>query len=315
LIVQVAFASQAVEAKVAMAPRPAGGEAIAPAMLAMVRMIGGAAFFQVFCALRRYRSRRVGRDASDNRDGGRLAVALTRSEHLRLAGLSVLGVALNQALFLLGLRWTSPFSVALLSAAIPVFAASLAVLFGKEQLRWRTVAGFAFALVGVWSLIGAGSLDRGAMLVAFNSLSYAAYVVLSRDVVLRIGALRTMAWVFSYGALLFAPVGLPVLLAHAEDVTPRGWAFVSYIVALPTIAAYALNAWALKRSSATLVTIYVYLQPLLAGLLAWVQLGTAISPRAWYAGAFILAGVTIVSSRSTAGLARFRSLQRGQSRW
>src|SRR6185295_19687943 len=48
LLVQFAFASQAVEAKVAMMPHAQGGFAIAPEALAMARMLGGALFFQVF---------------------------------------------------------------------------------------------------------------------------------------------------------------------------------------------------------------------------------------------------------------------------
>ena len=283
VLVQFAFASQAVEAKVAMLPRAEGGEEIFPEALAMIRMLGGALFFHAILALRRTEH-----------------VAITRQDHARLAGLSVLGIALNQTLFLLGLRWTSPFSVSLLGATIPVFAAGLAVLFGKEALSWRTVLGLALALLGVVSLIGYGSLDRGAILVALNSLSFAMYVVLSRDVVLRVGALRTVAWLFTYGALLFAPLGVRPMLAQLPMLTPRGWAFAAYILAVPTILAYLLNAWALGKSSATLVTIYIYLQPLLAALLAWAQLGMGISKRAWLAAVLILVGLGIVASRQPA---------------
>ena len=282
---QFAFASQAVEAKVAMMPRSQGGEEIFPEALAMIRMLGGALFFQAI----------VGARATQG-------VAISRGDHLRLAGLSIIGISLNQTRFLMGLRWTTPFSVSVLGATIPVFAAGLAALFGKERLTARTLAGIAVALAGVLSLIGNGSLDRGAILVAINCLSYAAYVVLSRDVVRRVGALRTVAWLFTYGAVLFAPLGAGPMLAQLPVLTPRGWAFTVYILAVPTIAAYLLNAWALGRSSATLVTIYIYLQPLLAALLAWAQLGHGISKRAWLAAALILAGLGIVATRQPAKL-------------
>jgi len=278
--VQFAFASQAVEAKVAMAPRAEGGEEIFPEALAMMRMLGGALFFQT-----------IDRARATQR------VAITRADHLRLAGLSIIGIALNQTLFLLGLRWTTPFSVSVLGATIPIFAAALAALFGKERLTWRTVLGLGFAMVGVLSLVGGGSLDRGAILVALNSLSYAAYVVLSRDVVLRVGALRAIAWIFTYAAIMFAPFGMPAMLGQIPTLTPRGWWFAAYILALPTIVAYLLNAWALARSSATLVTIYIYLQPLIAAVLAWVQLGHTISRRAGIAAVLILVGLGIVASR------------------
>jgi len=280
LLVQFAFASQAVEAKVAMLPRSEGGEEIFPEALAMIRMLGGALFFQAVVTARRSSEARI-----------------SRLDHVRLAGLSIIGIALNQTLFLMGLRWTTPFSVSLLGATIPVFAAGLAVLMGKEKLSWRTLAGLTLALLGVVSLVGNGSLDRGAILVAFNSLSYAAYVVLSRDVILRVGALRTVAWIFTYAAILFAPFGMRPMLTQLPALTPRGWAFVLYILALPTIVAYLLNAWALARSSATLVTIYIYLQPLIAAVLAWAQLGLGVSKRAWIAAVLILLGLGIVASR------------------
>ena len=280
VLVQFAFASQAVEAKVAMMPRALGGEEIFPEALAMIRMLGGALFFRAIAGVRR-----------------EYVEPIARADHLRLAGLSILGISLNQTLFLLGLRWTTPFSVSLLGATIPVFAAALAVLFRKEKLTWRTAVGIALAMSGVVSLIGMGALDRGAILVALNSLSYAAYVVLSRDVVLRVGALRAVVWVFTYAAIMFAPFGMRPMLATLPALTPRGWGFVLYILAMPTILAYLLNAWALGRSSATLVTIYIYLQPLIAAVLAWVQLGTGISKRAWVAAALILVGLGVVASR------------------
>lgn len=263
-----------------MLPRALGGEEIFPEALAMMRMTGGALFFQAVV-----------------RVTAPLGAGISRGDHARLAGLSIFGIALNQTLFLLGLRWTSPFSTSLLGATIPIFAAGLAVLFGKEKMSWRTVIGLALAMLGVVSLIGYGSLDRGAILVALNSLSYALYVVLSRDVVLRVGALRSVAWIFTYAALLFAPFGMKPMLTQLPLLTPRGWMFTAYILVMPTIVAYLLNAWALARSSATLVTIYIYLQPLIAALLAWIQLGTGISQRAWLAAALILSGLSIVVTR------------------
>lgn len=280
LVVQIAFASQSVEAKVAMMPRTLGGEEILPEALAMLRMLGGASFFQVIVRLR-----------GSPRD------AIRRADHLKLFLLSFLGISANQTLFLLGLRWTSPFAATLLGATIPVFAAAFAAVLGKERLMARTVLGIALALGGVVSLTGVASVDKGAILVAINSASYAAYVVLSRDVILRVGALETMAWIFTYGALMFVPLGMGPLLAQLPVVTARGWALLAYILAVPTIVAYFFNAWALARSSATLVTVYIYLQPLVTGLLAWAQLGIGIRPRAAVAAVLILAGLGVVASR------------------
>lgn len=281
LIVQIAFASQAVEAKVAMAPRAEGGEAMAPAAIAMIRMIAGALFFHLFVAATRARKKTTWRDQRS------------------LVLLSVLGISLNQALFLAGLRLTKPFAGALLAGTIPVFAAALSVLFRREVFSWRTVIGLSLSVSGVFVLTGIVAIDKGALMVSINCLAYAAYLVFSRGIIQRLGALTVMAWVFTWGALLFLPLGLPSTLASLPELTARGVRYISYIVLFPTIVAYLLNAWALGRSSATLVTIYIYLQPLLAALLAWVQLGHGLTQRMIGASALIFCGVAVVVLRGS----------------
>ena len=123
VVVQIAFASQAVEGKVAMSARDAGGEAIAPAALAMVRMGGAAVVFLLFTQLFKLRTKVTARD------------------HLVLAGLSILGISLNQTLFLIGLRSTTPISAALLSVTIPVFTAAMSVVARAGKPSWRLAAG------------------------------------------------------------------------------------------------------------------------------------------------------------------------------
>jgi drug/metabolite transporter (DMT)-like permease len=280
--VQVAFASQAVEAKVLMLPRAAGGEGLPAFALAMARMLAGAAFFQGYWVLTRR---------------GPPPPRLTARDHAALFGLSLLGITLNQALFLLGLGRTSPFAAALLSATIPVCTAGLSAALGLERLRARTVFGLGVAIAGVLVLTGLRTIDRGAALVALNSLLYASYLVLGRSTIVRLGALRVVTWVFTYGAITFAPFALPELVAAAPELTTRGTWLLLYILAMPTIVAYLLNAWALGRSTPTLVTVYIYLQPLIAGLLAYVQLGQALSSRMGTAGVLVLVGVTIVATR------------------
>jgi drug/metabolite transporter (DMT)-like permease len=307
VLVQVAFASQAVEAKLAMLPRALGGEEIRPETLAMGRMIGGALFFQAAVLGNRARALRSSRaEAEPDRPAAAAAPSWLR-RHAKHAILAALGVAVNQALFLAGLRASTPFVVSILGATIPVLTAALAVLFRKERASWHTNVGLLLALSGVLWLTGVGSVsfhegaaDYGAMLVALNCLSYAAYVVFSRDAVIELGSVRFMAWIFTYGALLFAPLGLPPLLTDLPAISGRGWALLAYIVVVPTILAYGLNAWALARSTASIVTIYIYLQPLIAALLARVQLGYAVPSRAGLASLLILAGVAVTTRRPRA---------------
>jgi len=278
LVVQMAFAGGAVEGKLAMRAAASGGGGVDPFALAMARMLGATVFFQLLARVRPSRP-------------------LPLREHARVALLSLLGIALNQTLFLVGLRITTAFAAALLGATIPVFTAALAVLLRVEKPAARTAVGLALAFSGVLWLTGGGSLDVGAALIAVNCLSYALYIVLAKPVLERVGALTLVTWVFTWGALMMVPVGGLRLVAGVQEWGARGWMLVTFMVVCPTIIAYLANAWALQWSTPSMVTIYIYLQPLLAALLQWVQMREPVSRRALVASALILAGVAVVTSR------------------
>lgn len=280
LVVQLAFASQAVESKLAMMPRALGGEGIEPYVIALIRMIGATVVFQLFSALKR------------------LPVPGLRDQ-LQLAGLSLLGIVLNQLLFLAGLQRTTSGAAALLSVVIPVASAALAVIFRKEPFSLRTALGLSLAGSGIVYLTGIRHLDTGAALIAVNCFFYAAYVVFSKEIIARLSAIVVVTWVFTWGALLFAPLALLSTVRAMETFTPRGWVFVAYVILIPTILAYLANAWALGRSSPTMVTTYIHLQPPIAALLAWWQLGEKPSSRLFGAAVLIVAGVAVIASRKS----------------
>ena len=246
----------------------------------MARIVGAAVFFQVVARL------------------GRQRLSMPWRDHARMAGPAMLGIVLNQTLFLLGLRVTTSFAAALLGATIPVFTATLAIAFGVERASARTVVGLALALGGVLWLTGIGRIDVGALVIAVNCLSYAFYIVLSRSTVQRLGAVPFVTWIFAWGAVLLAPLGGWPLVHGMAEWGPRGWVLAGFMVVVPTISWRTWRTHGLWGvSSPTLVTVYIYLQPLLAAALQWVQLGERVASRALGAAAFILAGVTVVATR------------------
>lgn len=273
-LVQVAFATLAVEGKIAMGP----GHRVAPQALAMARILGTA---MVFVAVHLVtRTRRVKSIA----DMGRMAV------------LAFFGVVLNQVLFLTGLRQTSPVAATLLVATIPVFTALIGAITGRDRLTARTSIGIAIAVLGIAVLSGFALPGRGDVLVLLNAASYAIYVVYAKGMLARYGTVTAVAWVFGSGAILLAPFGLTTLVHDAPSWSFRTAMLVAFIVSVPTVLAYSLNAWALRRANPTLVTVYVYLQPLVVVTLAYLQLGQAIDLRTVMAGLLIFAGVGVVAT-------------------
>lgn len=273
-VVQVAFGSLAVEGKLAMSPR----FGVSPPALAMARILGGALVFGA--AHLAFRTRKV----QGLRDAAELGL------------LALFGIVLNQALFLTGLRQTSPMSATLLVATIPVFTAAFAALAGQGRLGGRGAGGIALALLGTMVLSGFALPRAGDVFVIANAASFAIYIVLSKRALARHGTITVLAWTFGAGALLFAPIGGLALIQEAPRWSAPALGLVAFIVLVPTAISYSLNAWALSRATPALVTIYVYVQPLVVTALAWVQLGQPPDGRALFAGLFILGGVTLVAT-------------------
>jgi drug/metabolite transporter (DMT)-like permease len=208
----------------------------------------------------------------------------------------VFGIVLNQALFLRGLRETSPVAATLLVATIPIFSVLVAALAGRDRLTARGGVGIGLAVLGIATLSGFVAPRAGDALVLANAASYALYVVFAKGVLARYGTTTVVAWVFGWGAILFAPIGGPALVADLPTWSLGAWLLVAFVVLVPTVLAYSVNAWALRRATPSLVTVYIYLQPLVVVALARVQLGQAVDLRTAAAAALILGGVGVVAT-------------------
>ena len=230
-----------------------------------------------------------------------------RGDYARLALYSLLGVALNQLLFTRGLALSTVINATLLGTAIPVFTLLVSVILGYESLSPRSALGTVIAAAGVVYLVDplradfTGGTATGNLLLVANTLSYGAYIAVSQDVFRRYGALVAMSWLFAFAGVVTVPLGgyylAQVPLAGLAWST---WLAVLYIILVPTVGAYYLNAWALERVSPSTVAVYIYLQPLIAFALAPLLLGAGeqLNSRTLVASALIFAGVAIVTLRS-----------------
>jgi drug/metabolite transporter (DMT)-like permease len=132
-----------------------------------------------------------------------------------------------------------------------------------------------------------------------NSFLYGTYIVISKDLFERYGALNVITWIFLVGTSVTLPVGL--LAARNQNLaalSPAVWVSVLVIILLPTVGAYYLNGWALTKVAPSIVAVYIYLQPLIAFGLAPVVLGETWNSRTIVSSLLIFLGVAIVTRRS-----------------
>lgn len=229
-----------------------------------------------------------------------------------LALLGGLGVFANQLLFITGLKHTTATNAAILMLSVPVFATAAAAALGVERVSAGRLLGIALSIAGALVLVNPlhFSTDprtaQGNLLILCNGLCYALFLVLQRPVLTRLPWRTVIAWSFLFGGLGVLAVATPALAALQPSTLSVGtWLGLLYIVAFPTIFAYAASTWAIRRSSPALVAAYTTLQPLVAAGLAVAFLGERFG---WVEGlgfALILGGLWLVTvavpGRGTAG--------------
>lgn len=227
-----------------------------------------------------------------------------RKDYGRLAVLSVFGVTLNQLLFVGGLSLTKAANTSLLAVTIPIFAIAIGAYFGTERMRLRKVAGILIAAAGVIFLIDPRSASfssqttLGDVMIILNSFSYGIYVVRSKDVVTRNGALRSIVWIFIFASMICVPLGIVSLSTiDVAAVQAHIWWLVVYIAIVATTAPYLLNAWALARVNPSTVVVYIYLQPLIGFVSAVVFLGEKIDLKFAAAALLVFSGVYMTTKR------------------
>ncbi len=279
LAVSVLFSLNYIVSKLAMG-------AISPLTFAWLRVAGSAIVLNI-----------VVRGASQ----------FSRVDLRQIAGFAVLGVVLNQTLFLGGLALTSAHVAAILITGIPVFALAAAIVMGQERATAAKIGGIALAAAGALLVIGGEGVEGatksvlGSLMLVANCLSYALYLVLSKPVVSRLSPAHVMARMFAIGTVLMLPIAAPALLREQWRTIPRlAWIGLMLVIAGPTVCAYLLNAWALRHAESSLVAAYTYVQPVLTTFLAAIFLREQIRSVIIVAGLMIFTGVWL-AGRAGAG--------------
>lgn len=235
---------------------------------------------------------------------------LSRRDWWNIVLYAMLGIVINGTLFLAGLNFTTVQVAAVLITTIPVFALVAAILLGYERTTATKIAGIALACAGALLVVGgegfsgSGRSLAGAVMIVVNCLSYSLYLVLSKPMVGRIGALRQVALLFGAGALLMLPIsGWSLWRENWSAVSATGWIVLAVVTVGPTVIAYLLQAWALRHLDSSAVAVYTYVQPVLATLFGALFLAEEIRGIVVLAAILIFAGVWLAGRASTGPIA------------
>lgn len=236
----------------------------------------------------------------------------TVKEKVPLKDLSMLficalcGVGINQGLFIIGLNRTSPVDASIIATAVPIFVMILAAIILKEPITRKKSFGVFLGVSGGWILIfsstrvagSSSSLDGNLMLIV-SGLMYAIYLVLSKPLTLRYSSVTMMKWMFLFTTLTLFPFTFRhVLDAPAFHRPEWDWTELSaifYVLFGATFLPYLLIPMSLKRIRPTTVSMYNYVQPIIASLIAVLIGQDTFSWQKVVASLFVFTGVYLVT--------------------
>lgn len=204
---------------------------------------------------------------------------VTRCDLGLLAVCGICGVGINQLLFVVGLRMTSPVDGSIIASATPIFALLLAAVILREPVTKRKSLGVTLGVCGGLLLVfgsthtasGESSVLGDAM-IAVNYMVYALYLVLSRSLAGRYSIVTIMKWMFLVATVALFPFSVGELghiaTSHASAFQPMQLYGLLYVTVGSTFIAFLLVTCSLKSLRPTTVSMYNYVQPMVACAIA-----------------------------------------------
>jgi drug/metabolite transporter (DMT)-like permease len=194
--------------------------------------------------------------------------------------------------------WTSVANSTLLANLAPIFVTLAGWILWRQKVTGVFLVGMVTAITGMFVLVGpnfaaGGTRLMGDALGALTGLFYAGYMLAiknARDA--QASTARLMAW----STLISAAALLPVAWLSPQAFWPSsasGWLVVLGLALISQILGQGLIAYAFAHLSASLSSVSLLIQPVMAAIFAWILFGEAISLMQFVGGAIVLAGIWI----------------------
>ncbi len=216
---------------------------------------------------------------------------------------ALFGVAINQLLFFKGLSLTSEIHSALIMITTPIIVLIMAWIILKDKITVLKALGIITGGIGVAMLISSGAKDvtspssiSGDICIMLNATSYAIFLVYTKPLMQKYAPLTIAKWIFFYGFFFVLPFGIKDFLAIDWQTIPSDalWALAVVILGA-TVLAYLFNILGLQYGNPALVSVYIYLQPVIATLIAVIMQSDKISITKIISSLLVFAGVALVS--------------------
>ena len=204
-------------------------------------------------------------------------IKISREDIPRFILCGLFGVALNQMFFFHGLNLSSSINSGIIMSMNPIMVAILSFFILKEQPSFIRTIGILIGAVGAILLTLKGSVQAGESMLGdlflfINAMSYAFYLVLVKPLMTKYAPLTVITWVFTFGLFLiclYHPTLIDLNQISLYGFPSEIYLKIAYIIIGVTFMTYLLTIYGLKYLSATVSSSYIYFQPVLVILFAF----------------------------------------------
>jgi drug/metabolite transporter (DMT)-like permease len=189
---------------------------------------------------------------------------------------SILALVVNQLPFIVGLSMTSPIDASIVVAMMPIVTMVFATIILKEQITALKIIGILVGGSGALMLVlnsatvsSSNSNVWGNLLVFVGVISFSLYLTLFKKLISKYSPITIMKWMFLFGSILSYPFCHSSLVqTNFVQLGISTYLSVAYVVVVATFISYSLIAVAQKVLSPTTFSMYNYVQPVVASLVA-----------------------------------------------
>ena len=145
----------------------------------------------------------------------------------------------------------------------------------------------------------ASSTFLGDVYTLINTISWAFYTVIIKRMLEKYHPITVMKWTFFFGMFTVIPIGYNQWSTMDwTSVSLNGWLGIGFVVIFSTYLGYLLISFGLRRLSPTIVSIYIYMQPVIAAYIATIFGQDHITLVMVISAILIFAGVFFVSRQN-----------------
>lgn len=233
-----------------------------------------------------------------------------RKDYIKIFAASMLGFFVCQISFLVGLPHITPMDCSVLSAVSPIYTMIIAAIVLKEPITWQKAGGVIISFAGIIYLIisrtaASGVAETtllGIIMIIFNSLSFSLYLGIFKPLIGKYSVITFMKWIFLFAFVVSVPFSAKEIVTLSWSAIPTiQLAELAYLIFCATFITYFLIPVGQKRIRPTLVSMYSYVQPIIAIV---ISISIGMEMLTWQkvlAAIMVFGGVVVVSYSKSKG--------------